>query len=146
MFYVPWTFFLTLTFVGCCRIQGCSNAPEVRHYFVGTVIVITTKCQAGYIFKFATSREVNGLYANNLQSAGNNFSKVNRMSEFLGLSFLSEATFYRIQRLYLFPAVEEWWNWMRDELVKEFVDQKVVVGEMGSVTRLGLLPRTCVIF
>ena len=125
-------------FVGCCRIQGCSNVPEVKHYFVGTVVVITTKCQAGHIFKFASSREVNGLYANNLQSAaaillsGNNFSKVNRMAEFLGLSFLSEATFYRIQRLYLFPAVEEWWNWMRDELVKEFVDQKVVVGGDGQ--------------
>ena len=139
-------------FVGCCRIQGCSNVPEVKHYFVGTVVVITTKCQAGHIFKFASSREVNGLYANNLQSAaaillsGNNFSKVNRMAEFLGLSFLSEATFYRIQRLYLFPAVEEWWNWMRDELVKEFVDQKVVVGGDGQCDSPGFTAKNLCYF
>ena len=39
-------------FLGCCRVQACSNVPEVKYYFVGTVIVITTKCHAGHIFKF----------------------------------------------------------------------------------------------
>ena len=70
----------------------------------------------------------------------------NRMAEFLGLSFLSEATFYRIQRLYLFPAVEEWWNWMRDELVKEFVDQKVVVGGDGQCDSPGFTAKNLCYF
>ena len=102
----------------CCRTVGCSNVPQVKHHFVGTTVVVTTRCQAGHIFKFASSREVNGLYVNNLQSAasillsGNNFAKINRMAEFLGMPFLSESTYYRMQRLYLFPAVEEWWGWM----------------------------------
>ena len=125
-------------FVGCCRTPGCGKVPKVKHYFVGTTVVVTAKCQAGYIFKFASSREVNGLYVNNLQSAaatllsGNNFGKVSRFAEFLGLSFLSESTFYRMQRLYLFPAVEEWWSWMQGELLKEFSNQKVVVGGDGQ--------------
>ena len=95
---------------------------------------------------------IQGLYANNLQSAaaillsGNNFSKVNRMAEFLGLYFLSEVTFYRIQRLYLFPAVKEWWNWMRDELVKEFLDQKVVVGGDGQCDSPGFTAKNLCYF
>ena len=70
---------------------------------MGTTVVVTAKCQAGHIFKFASSREVNDVYANNLQAAaaillsGNNFNKINRMAEFLGLSFLSESTFHQSQ-------------------------------------------------
>ena len=37
-----------------------------------------------------------------------------------------------MQRLYLFPAVEEWWGWMREELIKEFVGEKIVVGGDGQ--------------
>ena len=72
--------FLNL-FVECCRTPGCDQVPKVKHHFVGTTVVVTAKCQAGHIFKFASSREVNGLYVNNLQSAaatllsGNNFGK-----------------------------------------------------------------------
>ena len=36
---------------------------------MGTTVVVTAKCQAGHIFKFASSREVNGLYVNSLRSA-----------------------------------------------------------------------------
>lgn len=99
-------------FVECCRTPGCGKVPEVKHHFVGTIVVVTAKCQAGHIFKFASSREVNGLSVNNLQSAaatllsGNNFGKVSRLAEFLGLSFLSESTYDWMQRLYLFPVVE----------------------------------------
>ena len=56
--------------MGCCRTPECGKVPEVKHHFVGTtVVVVTAKCQAGHIFKFASSREVIGLYVNNLQSA-----------------------------------------------------------------------------
>ena len=98
----------------CCRTPGCGKVPKVKHHFVGITVVVTAKCQAGHIFKFASSREVNGFYVKNLQSAaatllsGNNFGKVSRLAKFLGLSFLSEYTIYWMQRLYLFPLVEEW--------------------------------------
>ena len=139
-------------FVECCRTPGCDKVPKVKHHFVGTTVVVTAKCQAVHIFKFASSREVNGLYVNNLQSAaatllsGNNFGKVNRLADFLGLSFLSESTFYRMQRLYLFPAVEEWWSWMQDELLKEFSDEKVVVGGDGQCDSPGFTAKNLCYF
>ena len=143
--------FLNL-FVECCRTPGCDKVPKVKHHFVGTTLVVTAKCHAGHIFKFASSREVNGLYVNNLQSAaatllsGNNFGKVNRLADFLGLSFLSESTFYQMQRLYLFPAVEEWWSWIRGELLKEFSDEKVVVGGDGQCDSPGFTAKNLCYF
>lgn len=59
-FYVHWKFSLNLL-VGCCRTRGCSNVPNVKHHLVCTTLVVTTRCKAGHIFKFASSREVNGL-------------------------------------------------------------------------------------
>ena len=56
--------FLNL-FVGCCRTPACGKVPEVKYHFVGTTVVVTAKCKAGHIFKFASSREINGLYMNN---------------------------------------------------------------------------------
>ena len=125
-------------FVKCCQVPGCNNVPQVKHYFVGTTLVVCSTCQARHQYTFASSHEVNGMHVNNLQSAaavllsGNNSSKTSRMAEFLNLSFLSESTFYRMQRLYLFPAVEEWWGWMREELIKEFVGEEIVVGGDGQ--------------
>lgn len=124
-------------FEGSCKTPNCDKALQVKHHFVGT-LVVNTWCKAGYTFRFASSEEVNGMFSNNLQAAaaillsGNNFSKISRMADFMGLSFLSSSTFYRMQRLYLFPAVEEWWSWMREELVKQFVGSEVVVGGDGQ--------------
>jgi len=119
---------------------------------VGTSVVVTAMCQTGHILKFASSRKVNDLYANNLQAvaaillSGNNLNKINRMAEFLGLSFLSESTFYRMQQLYLFPVVEEWWGWMREELIQEFVNEKVVVGGDGQCDSPGFTAKNVCYF
>lgn len=125
-------------FVGCCRFPGCSKVPKVKYHFVGATVVVNSSCEGGHKHRFCSSHEVNGMYANNLQSAaavllsGNNFAKVSRMADFLGLAFPSKATFFRMQRLYCFPEVEEWWSWMRSELVSEFVGTEVVVGGDGQ--------------
>lgn len=50
----------------------------------------------------------------------------------MSLAFPSKATYFRMQKLCLFPAVEEWWQWMRGVLVKEFSGQDIVVGGDGQ--------------
>ena len=110
----------------------------MKHHFVGTTVIVNTLCQTGHKYRFCSSHEVNGLYANNMQSAtavllsGNNFAKISRMADFMGLAFPSTATFFRMKRLYCFPIVEKWWSWMRTELVNEFVGMEVVVGGDGQ--------------
>ena len=124
--------------VGRCQFPGCLKVPKVKYHFVGATVVVNSYCEGGHKHRFCSSHEVNGIYANNLQSAaavllsGNNFAKVSRMADFLGLAFPSNATFFRMQRLYCFPEVEEWWSWMRGEIVSEFVGTEVVIGGDGQ--------------
>lgn len=69
--------------------------------------------------------------------SGNNFGKIQKMADFMGLVFRSESTFYQMHHLYLCPVVEEWWSWMLGELLKEFVGQKVVPGGGWQCDSLG---------
>ena len=64
--------------------------------------------------------------------SGNNFAKIKRMADFFGLHFLSKSTYYRLQRLYLLPEIDDWWCWMREELLKEFEGQDTILGGDGQ--------------
>ena len=125
-------------FSKCCQTPGCLNTPRVKHHFVGATLVVKTSCEAGHNFRFCSSHEVNGIYANNLLSSaavllsGNNIGKIHRMAQFMSLAFPSKATYFRMQQLYLFPAVDEWWQWMRASLVEEFSGKDIVVGGDGQ--------------
>lgn len=116
-----------------CQNPGCKEEATIKHHLNGPTAVIHWVCPAGHKGAFASSKDENGIYCNNLQAAasimlsGNNFAKVEKLANFLGLSFISDSTFYRMQRLYFIPAIEEWWGWQRGELLKDFVNKEVVV-------------------
>lgn len=94
-----------------CHEPGCKNDCVVTHHLVGPSVVINWTCSSGHKGRFESSRDVNEVKSNNLQAAasillsGNNFAKIEKMVKFLGLSFISESTFYRLQRLYFVPAI-----------------------------------------
>ena len=121
-----------------CQIPGCNNSPNLTHHFIGTTLVANISCQAGHAFKFCSSHEVNQMYVNNIQVAaavllsGNNFGKVKRLAESKNLAFVSKSSYFRIQRVYLLPAVGEWWGWMRGQLMDEFRGQEVVCSGDGQ--------------
>ena len=122
-----------------CQTPGCVNAPTVSYRFVCASFVINSVCLSGHKHVFCSSHELGeGVYANSLQAAafillsGNNFAKIERMANFYGLEFRSKSTFYRYERLYLIPEINEWWTWTRAELLKEFVGQDIVIGGDGQ--------------
>ena len=121
-----------------CQTPGCTETPVVRYHVVSTSVVINSSCSSGHEYKFCSSHMDNGIYANNLQTAaslmlsGNNFSKIKRMADFFGLHFLSKSTYYRLQRLYLIPEIEDWWCWMRKELHKAFEGLDIILGGDGQ--------------
>ena len=121
-----------------CQTPGCNNSPNVTHHFIGTTLVANISCQAGRAFRFCSSYEVNQMYVNNIQVAaavllsGNNFGKVKRLAESMNLAFVSKSSYFRIQRVYLLPAVDEWWGWMRGQLMDEFRGQEVVCSGDGQ--------------
>lgn len=123
---------------GGCQHPGCIHDTKVDYTLCGTSAMIRCKCPAGHVWRFCTSGEVNNVLANNFQAAaavllsGNNFSKIEKFAEFMGLSFISPSTFFRVQKLYCIPAIEEWWQWMRGELVVEFKNEELVVSGDGQ--------------
>jgi len=120
-------------FMGKCPSPGCLLTRNMDYSVFGTCAIVRWQCPSGHKGKFSSSREINGLWANNLQTAaavlfsGNNHAKVARFAEFLGLSFISNSTFHRMQRLYCLSAVDEWWEWMRRELIQEFTGERLAL-------------------
>ena len=117
-----------------CQHPGCTKDAVIKKkYLNGPTVVIKWSCSMGHKGTFSSSRDLNDIYSNNLQLAasimvsGNNFAKVEKMANFLGLSFISDSTFYRMQRLYFIPAIDEWWSWQKEQLVQEFLDKPVIV-------------------
>ena len=121
-----------------CQTPGCNSSPNVTHHFIGTTLVANISCQVGHVFRFCSSHEVNQMYVNNIQVAaavllsGNNFGKVKRLAESMNLAFVSKSSYFRIQRVYLLPAVDEWWGWKRGQLMDEFRGQEVVCSGDGQ--------------
>jgi len=124
---------LLLDLFKTCHHPGCCQNLMPKHHLIGPTVVINWTCTHGHKGKFSSSKDINDMYANNLQVAasillsGNNFTKIERTCSFLGLSFISDSTFYRMQRLYLVPCINEWCNWQRDQLIEEFKSGEVVV-------------------
>jgi hypothetical protein len=121
-----------------CQTPGCTAVPTVKYHFVGMALFVTSTCTFGHKNKFFSSCEVNNIFVNNLQTAasiilsGSHYAKMKRLANFLNLEFLSKSSYYRFQRLYLIPEINDWWCWMRRELISEFSAQDVVVGGDGQ--------------
>ena len=106
-----------------CPEPSCSSQCKVRSKSVGCTQEIWLTCQNGHKGKWSSSEKYGGLYSNNLQFSaavllsGNNYSKVELMSRFLALACPSKASFFRVQKFYCIPAIEEWWQWMRSNII-----------------------------
>ena len=129
---------LLKVFENRCQQPGCTSTSIVKHHIVGTTFIFICSCPSGHEFKFCSSHEVKGIYAINSQTAalillsGNSFNKTKRLADFFGLKFVSSSKYYRMQQLYLISAIDEWWSWMRGEILEEFSRKDVVGGGDGQ--------------
>jgi len=89
----------------------------VKSKSVGCTQKIWWTCQNGHKDKWSSSEKYGGMHANNLQFSaaillsGNNFAKVELMNKLVSLACPSNASFFRAQKVYCIPAIEEWWQW-----------------------------------
>ena len=126
---------LIAVFNSRCQTPGCTAVPTVKYHFVGMALLVSSTCESGHTSRFCSSKEVNNIYVNNLQTAasiilsGSHYAKVKRLAKFLNLEFISKSSYYRFQRLYLIPEINDWWCWMRKEIIGEFSGQDVVGGD-----------------
>ena len=115
------------------RLSVNNHSYPEPHTLNGNSAPIKWKCPAGHEGKFWTSHKVNGVLATNLQAcaavllSGNTFVQVAMFSKFLGLVSVSSSTFCCAQRVYLIPAINEWWTWQQGTINQELQSQNVIV-------------------
>lgn len=92
-------------------------------------------CAAGHLLYNWCSQPVlnRRLHSGDLQISaaillsGNNYSKISLMARFLQLQFVSVSVFQRIQRTYLVPAIENFWEERQSELLGDLKDEQLVL-------------------
>ena len=134
-------------FADKCQHPGCQQQTRVDHTLFGTSVLVKRTCPLGHKGRFWLSRKVNGVLVYYLQTSAAillstcSFIKVAKMAKFLGLSFTSKSTFFRLQRLYVIPAVTEWWKWQQEKIFEELKDQELVVAGDGQCDSPGFMAK-----
>ena len=63
--------------------------------------------------------------------SGNNFDKLALFAKFLGLGFISNATYYRMQTFYIIPEVKRYWSQMKSEIWDILCEESLVLAGDG---------------
>ncbi|CAH3025759.1 unnamed protein product [Porites evermanni] len=96
------------------------------------------KSELKLVQSMKVSWDGDSLLANDLRASasilfsGNNFEKIAKLADFLELSFISKTTYYRAQRIYLIPALTEWWKWQQGEIFRGLQNKDLVVRGDGQ--------------
>ena len=53
-----------------CRHPGCANEASFKHHTTGPTLIVNWNCPSGHQGRFSSAKDVNAMYANNLQVAG----------------------------------------------------------------------------
>lgn len=103
-----------------CRRPNCFSVCNMSHKFSGCTLIITGVCQQGHYFQWTSSHAINNksgstvhednmLFSIAVVLSGNNFQKIERFSNTLGLHVISRSTFHMYQRLYICPGIEHFY-------------------------------------
>ena len=103
--------------------------PALRETVIrrGTAISVILLCEEGHSSNWKLQPIFNGIYAGNLLVAaatlfnGSTYTHMKEISNILRLQLFSEATFLRIQRRYLFPAI----NFVYEKYQKKAIEECV---------------------
>ncbi|XP_071852468.1 uncharacterized protein [Apostichopus japonicus] len=118
-----------------CKHSFCTGELQYTTKFCGSALVIKWKCGEKYhpSGTWCSQPKLRGMYAGNLQLAagivvsGNSFTKTGQLFKSMNLKCISKDTFFRVQKLYVAPAVEEMWEKMQETLFSSLKDKEVVV-------------------
>ena len=136
-----------------CKV--CGEAVSVSDSRSGAVLIIKWNCANGHV-DYWTSSEVltvknnQKVYVNNVQLSaaillsGNNFIKFELFSKFLGLANISETLFYRVQKLYCSPAIQNMWGQVKHAVQEYLPTTGVTIAGDGRNDSPGHTARYCV--
>ena len=129
---------VTELFKGKCKKPGCASECTVKSKGAGCTMGLRWNCGNGHKGKWQSSNKYGEMYSNNIQFSsalllsGNNYAKIDLMSRFLGLGCPSKSSFLRVQKFYCIPAIDEWWELMRTNIIAFISTLEVVVSSDGQ--------------
>ncbi|XP_013383831.1 uncharacterized protein LOC106154126 [Lingula anatina] len=82
-------------------------------------------------------------WSTSLLFSGNNYRKVRFMSQWMNSGFVSEKTYYAIQRDYGIPAVEHHFRQMQDEILASCQNKEVIIAGDGRMDSPGHSAQYC---
>ena len=119
---------------GNCNRSDCCRRWEYIKTYVGSCLVVTWKCSSGHFGgSWSAQPLTNRMRAGNLLLSsclllsGNSYTKTALFFKFLNLKFISKSLFYQHQGLFVAPAVQRYWDSMRDNLLDERKNKEILL-------------------
>ena len=103
-----------------CQEDGCGKEYHFTNTTIGCCLSIVAQCSNGHCRKSWSSDKIPStkgeIYRDNLDFAtavvlsGNHFTKIQQFCRFFNVAVLSRTSFYAYQRLYICPAIDQYFT------------------------------------
>ena len=134
-----------------CGVPNCNQKIEkTKSKKVGYSLELEWYCPKGHFSQWSSCDKINGIYANNLLTAGsilltgNQFAKFSLQCDSINLAHISETSFNDYQDKYLFPVVECCWKEMKDIIHESLRGDAVVAAGDGQMDSPGHSAKYCI--
>ncbi|XP_019861927.1 PREDICTED: uncharacterized protein LOC100634668 [Amphimedon queenslandica] len=137
-----------------CSIAECSNKLYNTAKLIGSSLKVTSTCTAGHVTQWSSSdphydkknsaiNENDLLFAASILFSGNHYAKISQFCSILGLACITEAMFYRYQKLYLIPTVEKFWTQHITSIKEKFAHKELIASGDGRCDSPGSSAKFC---
>ena len=102
-----------------------SSAKVTRHFINGTALIVNILCVNKHKNTWKSQSLINRYYNGNISLSAcilfssNTFTKIQKYFKLAKIPFISESSYYRIQKKYIFPVANEAWQIEQASLLDE---------------------------
>ncbi|XP_028417582.1 uncharacterized protein LOC114542029 [Dendronephthya gigantea] len=133
-----------------CTRSGCNRPLNFGNSFVGTCLVVNWGCSAGHFGgRWAAQPTCEGVRAGNLLLAsaiplsGNSYTKIGFLFQVMNVQFISKNLYNQYQNLYIAPAVNSYWEELKNSCWAERENQDIVLSSDGRNDSPGHCAQYC---
>ncbi|XP_062600602.1 uncharacterized protein LOC134262243 [Saccostrea cucullata] len=134
-----------------CQLKGCKKPVHLEKAVVGSALYFKWNCSDGHQAQQWCSQPVlnRGMHLGDLTLSssillsGSNFQKVSMMAKFMKLPIVSKNSFYKMQRTYLIPAVDEFWTEHQETVFNQFQGRAITILGDGRMDSPGHTAQYC---
>ncbi|XP_041457676.1 uncharacterized protein LOC121409949 [Lytechinus variegatus] len=125
------------------RCKKCNSRLQYNTVQKGTALLVKWECKNRHGSSWSSQPKFRGMFSGNLHvsasllASGNSFQKIATMAKFTNLYFLSRTHFTNIQKLYVAPAINEFYAKKQEELFEMYRGRDVVLSGDGRADSPG---------